>query len=394
MVGGVGAAMAVSLNYFKVPPLIPALGRDLGLSASDAGALMSVYAVAGLVVAAGPTSWLLARLHPKRTVSLGCALSAAGALVGVPGVAAQQLLAARFLEGLGMGIVSVAVVVLLSQWFPAAQRSLPLSLFSTWMPVGNAGMLYLAPFLLERSGAGWRGVWGAGGGIALAGLVLLEAVARDAPGAAPAQRSTGTVSTRRGLPTPALIPRVLDSPAAALAAAFALFQVSRVASLTWLPTFFVERGMPLGQAAALASLNTLITIPLSLVAGALVAWSGSARRIIVVGLLTSAPALAAVFFAPLSLAAPLLMLTGAATALVPAALNIAAPEARGARTSTADAVAMVAAGRNVGLLVGPVAAGIALQTSGHDWALLAWGLTGASLLAAAVTVLAGRSRAG
>src|SRR5690606_33116522 len=120
--------------------------------------------------------------------------------------------------------------VVIAAWFPPNERGMPIGIFTTWIPVGNAGMLLLAP-LVEQA-FGWRAVWVAGGLIALASLVLY-ALFVQMPHQPAAQRAAAGGAWHEGLRNPS---------AWLLSLAFACFQGSRVGFLTWAPTYLNTQG--------------------------------------------------------------------------------------------------------------------------------------------------------
>jgi predicted MFS family arabinose efflux permease len=75
------AGIAAAVNSSKVPPVMQVLMNELHVDMVTGGWLMSVSAVAGLLLAI-PAAFLLARLGPKISglIALGCTV--AGAVVG------------------------------------------------------------------------------------------------------------------------------------------------------------------------------------------------------------------------------------------------------------------------------------------------------------------------
>ena len=60
------ASVASALNQFKVPPVLPVLIRAFNLSLSNAGMLMSIFSVTGLILAL-PAGFIMQRLGLKIT---------------------------------------------------------------------------------------------------------------------------------------------------------------------------------------------------------------------------------------------------------------------------------------------------------------------------------------
>jgi MFS family permease len=167
------AGVAVAVNQFKVPPVLPILMATLQLDMVTGGWMMSVYSLASVVLAL-PAAFLVARLGPKRTgmIGLGCTIagSAAGALAG----SATALLVARIVEGISAGLIAVAVPSVISLWFEPRKRGLPMGIWAAWVPLGNVTMFNAAHPLLATFG--WRAIWWFGALLALTFLVIFSLV--------------------------------------------------------------------------------------------------------------------------------------------------------------------------------------------------------------------------
>ena len=149
------ASIAAAVNQFKVPPVMQRLMAELGLDMVAGGWAMSVFSVAGLVLAI-PTALILRRwgLKLTGTVAMGCTLT--GAVVGALSPSATALMAGRLIEGAGSGLIAIIAPAAISAWFPARERGMPMGLWATWVPVGNVIMFNLAHPLMEPFG--WRSV--------------------------------------------------------------------------------------------------------------------------------------------------------------------------------------------------------------------------------------------
>src|SRR4029453_6979477 len=75
------ACVVAAFNQSKVPPLIPALVQEIQLSIVEAGLLMSVLSVAGMVRAL-PAGLLFRRFGPRRAGLGGIGSLLLGALLG------------------------------------------------------------------------------------------------------------------------------------------------------------------------------------------------------------------------------------------------------------------------------------------------------------------------
>ncbi|MDQ2742817.1 MAG: MFS transporter, partial [Chloroflexota bacterium] len=111
------AANALRMTLLAVPPLLPAIHRDLHLSETLVG-ILSGLPVLLLAVAAVFGSLVIAHLGARRALVLGLVLVAvAGACRGV-GSTTAILFAMTFAMGLGVAVSQPAMPALVRQWFP------------------------------------------------------------------------------------------------------------------------------------------------------------------------------------------------------------------------------------------------------------------------------------
>src|SRR5512133_2336666 len=75
------ASVASALNQFKVPPVLPVLIREFNLSLSNAGMLMSLFSVTGLLLAL-PAGFIQQRLGLKTTGLIAVGTLFIGAVLG------------------------------------------------------------------------------------------------------------------------------------------------------------------------------------------------------------------------------------------------------------------------------------------------------------------------
>jgi predicted MFS family arabinose efflux permease len=249
------ASIAVAANRFKVPPVLPTIMSDLQVNMVTGGWLMSVYSVAGIILAI-PAAYLMARWGAKRIglVALGC--STAGSVLGALSFSAYGLLFSRTVEGIGMGLIAVVSPAIIARWFSPKERGLPIGIWATWVPIGSALMFNVAPWLAANQG--WRSVWWFGVLLSLLAFIVYGLVVRNPPATSEAEPSP-----------PRLFARALLNPFIwLLALAFAMFGFAMIGYNTWAPTYLSET-LQFGAAAAsfVASLMFLAGIPSTIIAG-------------------------------------------------------------------------------------------------------------------------------
>jgi CP family cyanate transporter-like MFS transporter len=146
---------ALRLSILAVPPVIPLIRRDLGLSATEIG-LLSGLPVLLFAAAALPGSLLIARLGSRATLVLGLVIVAAGsALRGLEG-GALLLFAATALMGAGVAIMQPSMPVLAREWLPA-RIGFATAVYSNGLLVGEiVPVLVATRVIMPLAGGSWR----------------------------------------------------------------------------------------------------------------------------------------------------------------------------------------------------------------------------------------------
>jgi MFS family permease len=218
---GIGIVAAGQLGI--VPPLLPQLRRDLDLSLTTAGAVVSTVTLMGALFGLVAGNWC-ERIGHVRALRLGLLVMLAAAAACSLSDGALTLLVGRGVAGLGYLVVVVACPTLMAQASARRHQPLALSLWSTFVPVGMA----VTGFAAASASAlvGWRLLFAVdAAAMAIALVLAIVFVPSMASPARPPQASP--VGTLR--------------PAFALAAAFFCFALLFLALAGLLPAFLVEQ---------------------------------------------------------------------------------------------------------------------------------------------------------
>lgn len=337
------ASVAAPLNQFKVPPIMPVLMQTYQIDLAQAGALMSVIALVGLILAL-PAGIILQRWGSRLTglVALGC--MAAGAGMGALSNSYGGLMASRVIEGLGIGLISVVAPATIAMWFPPERQGGPMGIWATWVPVGTVVMYILAPIL-----ASWRGipaVWWFGALFAVLMFAIYAALIRRPPAQPDDAPVNEPLDLRRAL---------ANRNIWLLAVEFACFNLAFVSLGTYYPTFLNEvRGYVLGQAAFVASIGTMVVLVSAPLAGWVSDRIGSRRLVFSLPFL----ALAILFFFPFRVSdwmiIVVMIVQGLIAGAIPTATFAAAPEVMRKPQWAGLGLAVILIGQNLGQLIGPV----------------------------------------
>jgi predicted MFS family arabinose efflux permease len=356
------ASVAASLNQFKVPPLVPILMDAFGLGLSQAGLLMSVFGVTGVILAL-PAGLILQRLGVRATGVVAVSLVAAGAGWGALARDFVPLLASRVVEGAGLTLIAVAGPAAIALWFRRERQGAPMGVWATWVPLGNVAMYNLAPAL--ATSAGWQAVWWAGAGFALIALLLYGWLMRSPPSQGGDHDLPPRAPTDE--PVPGLGASLANGSIWLLALQFAILNVVLIGFYTYFPAFLTgERGYSLAGAAFVVSISTFAVLGSAPLAGWLSDRIGSRRLVIAIPFLI----VAALLLLPFHLTSwPLyacLILVGLVSGATPTATFAAAPEVMRDPRLAGIGLGVVSLGMNLGMVIGPLLFGALVEAGG--WA--------------------------
>ncbi len=373
------AGYVVGMQFGKVPPTLPVLQAELGMSRVVAGLIASSFYGIGAVfgVAGG---LLVDRLGTRRMILAGSVTMALASLAGGLAGSGTLLLATRVIEGFGFATLTVAAPKVIVGATGADVRRFALGAWGTYMPIGMALSLLMATALLEP--LGWRGLWFLHAGLIL--LYLLAFAWGTAPRRWQASAVTGAASDVAG------VRATLARPGPWLfGACFVLFSIQWLALMAWLPTFLIEtQGRSLGNAALLTALIVSMTA-LGAIVGAGLMHRGAARWLLIAVAYTALGVCGASLFAsftPDAAKIPLAVCFALFGGLLPAACLEGGAAHAPSQAQVAMASGFVAQGAALGSVLGPPLLAAATDAFG-DWASAWWMMLicpGVGLAAAAV----------
>jgi MFS family permease len=172
LAGGVAA-----LQVGKLPPALPALQAELGLTLVQSGFLLSMVQLAGMSLAVFMGLWADG-MGLKRSMVRGLCLLALASGLGAFASSVTALLALRAIEGLGFLLVALPAPALIRRLVPPEQLPGMLGVWGTYMPTGTALALLAGPLFIPAWG--WSAWWGLFAMVSLAmAAALLRAVPAD-----------------------------------------------------------------------------------------------------------------------------------------------------------------------------------------------------------------------
>ena len=368
------AGISAALHVGKLPPAIPALQAELGLTLVQAGFLLSLVQLGSMAL--GLVAGLLADGIGLRR----CMLAGLGVLVlaGTAGGfvhSATGLLWLRAAEGVGVLLVTVPAPSLVRRNVAPGQVTRMLGFWGAFMPFGTATALLLGPAVIPWGG--WPGWWWLVSAFSL--LMALWVVAR-----VPADVRAGAASAAAAMPWRARLKQTLSASGPWLGAlTFCVYSAQWLAVIGFLPSLYLQAGWGGARGAVLTAGVAAVNIIGNVAAGRLLARGVAARTLLWAGFAAMAAG-AFLAFSDLTAGQAVLRYAGAVLfstvgGLIPGTLFGLAPRLAPSEHSIASTVGLMQQWSAVGQVGGPpLAAWLAGQVGGWQ---LTWVLTGACCLA-------------
>jgi MFS family permease len=371
---GVSAALlagVVAAGYVgKLPPALPALKTEFGLSLVAAGWVVSTFNTVALATAVG-FGLMADRIGAFRFALAGLALLVAGGLGGAAAPSGAWLIVSRVVEGAGLLAVTVSGTALIFAATAPGDRKLTLGIWSTYMPFGMALAMAAAPLAIDA--IGWRGLWLAVVAATVAAAAALASQRRSYPQPPPSGRTFRAILAALGQ---------RGAWWNSLVMTFYTAQWSGV--MVWLPTFLVQtRGASLTTASLVAAAVVAINVPGNLT-GAWLIQRHTPRGLVVCAAAVLMGAFAVGIFAE---GAPDWLRLGSCLAfsyfsgVIPAVSFAASQSYARSQSQVASLQGLMMQGSNLGQFVGPPAIAAAVSAGGR------WGDAVYVMVAAAALTL-------
>lgn len=347
----------------KVPPTLPALRGELGLSLIEATFIVTTFNVLGMLV--GMIAGMLGDRFGRRRLSIsGLLLMALGGAWGASVDEFVPLLASRFVEGVGFIMFAVPAPALMSAMASDARdRAKALGLWSSYMPSGGTIALLLAPWLLVAWS--WRALWVVLAAAAALAAMVMTFTVKETPRA--------QVSSFR------LVTESFAQPGnIAMSVLFACYVAQWTSVMVWLPTFLTEHGASTAGAAVATALMVMVNVPGNWLGGWLLSRGVPRGRLVIAAAVIAA--LCEIGMLPSALPGDarfvLVLVFSFSAALMPASIFAGLPVHARSPAHIATGTGMVQQASNIGQFFGPlVIALIASRFGGWEaalWVMLAF----------------------
>ena len=393
LAGGVAA-----LQVGKLPPALPALQAELGLTLVQSGFLLSLVQLAGLSLAVFMGLWADG-MGLKRSMVRGLCLLALASGLGGLATSVTVLLALRVIEGLGFLLVVLPAPPLMRRLVPTAQLPSMLGVWGAYMATGTALALLMGPLFIPPWG--WEAWWWLFSAMSL-GMAgwLWRSVPNDPEVVLSVSPFAEPMAHEVQLPHLVWqrLRRTLSAPGPWLVAlTFGMYSGQWLAVVGFLPSIYAAAGVSGVLLGVLTALAAAVNIVGNLVSGRLLqrGWAPRATLWLGFGAMALGSTLA---FASFTHAQPWLRFAGvllfsAMGGLVPGTLFSLAVRVAPGEQQVATTLGWVQQFSALGQFVGPpVVAAVAARAGG--WHLTPLVTVGCCLLGAALSWALGRTGAG
>lgn len=267
----IAAGVVAALHVGKLPPAVPILQQALGVSLLQAGFLLSLVQLAGMLLGL-PAALLIPRFGARSVMLTGLLVLSMASAAGGMAEDATVLLITRALEGVGFLCVVLPAPGLLRTLLPPERLNFALGAWGAYMPLGAALALLIGPWAMMGVGVqwGWRVWWWGLSALSalLALLVSLGVPAFRSPSLEGSLRSSPGMQMKRSVGSIGLVSLTLRSrPVWLVALCFAMYSGQWLAVVGFLPAIYAQAGLAAGATAWLTAVVAGVNIIGNLSAG-------------------------------------------------------------------------------------------------------------------------------
>lgn len=273
------SGVIAALHLGKVAPAIPVLTDTLGLTLVQAGFLLSLIQLAGML-----TGVLVGIASDKagllRSIIIGQLTLCAASIAGMWADQAYQLLILRGVEGFGFLLAALPAPALIRQLVTPDKLTRTIGFWGAYMPIGTSLAFIACPLLIAQ--LTWQGTWGMLAGIsAIIACMLYYGVPADTTRSGNAAATAAQTSWRDVLRT------TLGNPAPwQVGLAFAMYSFQWIAVIGFLPSVYIQAGITGQTAGALTALASIVNVIGNISAGQLMHRGLAPGKMLAIGFTT------------------------------------------------------------------------------------------------------------
>ena len=268
------AGVCAALHVGKLPPAIGTLQQALGMSLVEAGVLLSLVQLAGMVTAVFMGTWVDG-VGLQRSMVFGLLVVALASAAGGAASTAASLLVSRAAESFGFLWAVLPGPALLQRLSPPGRLQRMLGLWGSYMPLGIAFALLVGPWWIETWG--WRNWWWTNAGLT-AVMASVLALARLPVSERGITLALGSRSWW------ARLSRTLRHPGPWLVAlSFSAYASQWLAVVAFLPRIYEQAGVPVAMRGMLTASVALANVFGTMAGGRLLQRGASPPALLLAG---------------------------------------------------------------------------------------------------------------
>lgn len=384
------AGVVIALNIGKLPPALPVLRREFGLTLVQVSWMVSLLAIAPALIGVVAGS-IADRLDARRTMIAGLLFSAAANVLGAYAPSGPVLFASRALESVGFLAATLPAPSLIARLVAHDSLRGWLGIWSAYMPAGMGIALFATPAVMAL--VGWRGAWlgCAAAAVIAAGFVAVIPPA-DLAREVSRRRDGGALPGGEVARIGRLVFATLRSPGPwLLALCFLFFAGQFITIFSFLPSIYQDAGLTAQAGATLTAIAMIVNMAGNLAAGFLLQHGGRRVTLIAAAGVTMAACEWLAFGADLSFTArySAILVLSAVAGLIPGTLFATAHCYAPSPAAVSATVGIMQQGSSLGQLTLPLAIATLVQYTG-GWHSM-WIATGLAALAT-VAIACGMGR--
>lgn len=269
------AGVTAAVHVGKLPPAIPVLQVELGLSLVQGGFLISMVQLAAMALGLG-VGLAADTLGLRRVMVSGLALLGGASLLGGLARDPAALLALRAVEGLGFLLAVTPAPSLIRRHVVPQRLPARLGLWGAYMPLGTSLALLAGP--LWMAALGWPAWWWLTGALSLVfALALWLGLPADLPTGAAVNANANAGWRSR-------LTETLRAPGPWLVAtAFAMYSAQWLSVIGFLPTLYAQAGLAPSSAGLASAIVAAVNMVGNIAAGRLLQRGAPPQRLMRIG---------------------------------------------------------------------------------------------------------------
>lgn len=271
------AGVSAALHIWKLPPALPVLQETLAMTLAQAGWLISVFQMAGMLLGL-VFGLFVQRVGLKKSILIGLCSLAGSSFAGALSNSVTALLVFRVVEGFALLMVTMAAPSLIRYAAPREKQNFFMALWSAYIPSATVIALFGGAAMLSY--CSWPALWVATGVISLFMALLVRYFTSEPESALPLpqrpfQQAWQSIRTTLSLKGPWLV-----------AVSFSMYTSQWATIISFLPIIYRDAGVSGAQMGIFTAVAAGVNIIGNLLAGRLLQRNVSANLLLNIAFIT------------------------------------------------------------------------------------------------------------